>query len=323
MAIDIAQVIAQFGNYYIQNEDNMRRLSNMLYHADGTASYFQKRPTADTIFRCTMASLSRVVQPFQKGFTPIGTLLFKPNQFPLFKLKVDMQEEVDVLEPSYLGFMAALEDLERANWPIIRWLIEVHVMAKIKEDLELNEYWGGVFAAPAPGMAGDEGTGMDGLKKILDGYNTAGRTNMGDGPIVLGALPADDSDLVDYLEEFADKIPKLLRKKVDGIFIREDKVVNYIRGKRKKYNQHYAQSTDLKQIEDYPHIKIIGLDSMAADNTDRIWATIPQNRLHVQKKAGLKETMKIESEKRVVNMFNDWWEVLNFEVPEFIITNDQ
>jgi hypothetical protein len=31
----------------------------------------------------------------------------------------------------------------------------------------------------------------------------------------------------------------------------------------------------------------------------------------------------VESAKRVVSAYTDWWEVLNFEVPEFVFTNDQ
>jgi hypothetical protein len=33
--------------------------------------------------------------------------------------------------------------------------------------------------------------------------------------------------------------------------------------------------------------------------------------------------MKVESAKRAVDLMTDWWEALNFEVPEFIFTNDQ
>jgi hypothetical protein len=33
--------------------------------------------------------------------------------------------------------------------------------------------------------------------------------------------------------------------------------------------------------------------------------------------------MKIESLKREVFLYTDWWEALNFEVPEFIFHNDQ
>src|SRR4051794_30544318 len=123
--INVADVVAQFGAYYLKTPDNMARLRNMLYTKVETVQHFQNRPTADTIYRCTLASLDRVVQPFQKAFTPLGTVKFEPNVFPLFKLKIDKDETPDDLEATYEGFLAEVDDLERANWPFVRWLMEV------------------------------------------------------------------------------------------------------------------------------------------------------------------------------------------------------
>ena len=74
------------------------------------------RPSEDTIYRATLSQLNRIVQPFQKAFTPIGTTKFTPNQFDLYKLKVDMEETPDDLESSYLGFLAAQPEQDRSNW---------------------------------------------------------------------------------------------------------------------------------------------------------------------------------------------------------------
>lgn len=321
MAIDVAAVKTQFGSYYIANPANMKRLRNMLYQAADTAKYFSERPGDDTIYRSVLTTLNRIVQPFQKAFTPIATIKFEPNEFPLYKLKVDMSETPDDLEATYLGFMAALPENDRAQWVFVRWLLEVHVMAKIQEDLELNEYYKGVFAAPTAGTAGAAGTAMNGIRKVIRGYNTAGRLNLKNGPIVLGAVPAGKVDFVNYVEAFADPIPSLFRDKLDYIFMSKELATRYKRGKREKYNINYAQSPDLLTVEDYSHIRIVGLESMSGSTL--IWTTIPDNRVRPTKKAALANTMKIESAKRVVDLLTDWWEALNFEVPEFVFTNDQ
>lgn len=323
MAIDVSSVVTQFGAYYIANPDNMKRLRNMIYQPNETAKYFQERPGDDTTYRSVLSTLNRIVQPFQKAFTPIGTTTFKPNEFPLYKIKVDMEETPDDLEATYLGFLASLPELDRANWPFIKWLVEVHVMAKIQEDLELNEYFGGVYAAPTAGTAGAAGTSMNGLRKVIRGYNTAGRTNLGNGAIVMGAPNADPALFVDQIEAMADAIPSLFRSKIDGFFMSKENATKYLRGKRKKYNMNYAQSSDLLVVEDYQNIKIIGLQSISAANSNLIFATLPENRIRATKKAALANTMKIESAKRVVDLLTDWWEALNFEVPEFVFHNDQ
>lgn len=323
MAILVADVVAQFGSYYIANPANMKRLRSMLYQPMETAKYFQDRPSDDTVYRGVLSVLNRIVQPFQKKFTPIGAIDFKPNEFPLFKIKVDMSETPDDLEATYLGFLAAQPEADRKDWLFIRWLVEVHVMAKIDEDLENNEYFAGEHAAPADGVAGAAGTSMNGIRKVIRGYNAAGRLNLGNGPIQMGAIAADDVDFVTQVEEFADAIPRLFRPKLDGFFMSHELKTKYLRGKRRKYNQHYQQVGDLLVVEDYQNIKIIGLASMSAAESQMIWASIPDNRVRATKKAVLKDSMKIESAKRVVDLLTDWWEALNFEVPEFVFTNDQ
>ena len=324
MAIAIDDVITAFGSYYLgSNQNNIKRLRSLLYQPVETAKYFQDRPGDDTIYRGVLSVLNRIVQPFQKAFTPIGTTTFTPNEFSLFKIKVDMSETPDDLEKSYLGFLAAAPEADRANWLFIRWLVEVHVMAKIQEDLENNEYFAGVFAAPVDGTAGAAGTSMNGLRKVIRDYNTAGRTNLGNGPIATGALAADNADFVTQLEEMVDAIPSLYRPKMDFLFMSKENATRYARGKRKKYNTNYLQTSELSTVEDYSNIKIVGLASMSAANSNLIWGTQADNRIRPTKKAILANTMKIESAKRVVDLLTDWWEALNFEVPEFIFHNDQ
>jgi hypothetical protein len=320
MAIDISKVVAQFGSYYIANPNNMQRLRSMLYQPSVTAGYFQERPSDDTIYRAALSTLNRIVQPFQKAFTPLGITAFDPNQFSLFKLKVDMSETPDDLEATYLGFLAAQPELDRSNWLFIRWLVEVHIKAKIQDDLEVNEYFSGAYAAPTAGTAGAVSTSMDGLKHVIAGYNTAGKTNLGKGAISTGALSTDNKTFVDQVESMVDQIPALFRSRLDYLFMSPENVIKYKRGKRAKYGTYY-QIEDLITLEDYSNITVIGLPSMTGSNL--LFTTLADNRIRATKKAALANTMKIESRQRVVDILTDWWEALNFEVPQFVFHNDQ
>ncbi|MGN6293769.1 MAG: hypothetical protein ACTHMV_13580 [Chitinophagaceae bacterium] len=325
MAIDVADVKAQFGSYYIKNEINMQRLRSMLYQPVETASLFADRPGSDTIYRGALSQLNRIVQPFQKAYTPIGEIVFKPNQIDLYQIKIDISETPDDLERSYVGFLADKEDLERANWPFVRWLIEEHIIAKKQEDLELNEYFSGVYAAPAPGNAGAAGTAINGIRKQIRDYATAGRTNLTNGPIAMGAPAADPADFCTQVEEFAEAIPPIFRSKLDVICMSKELELRYRRGRRAKYGKEvqFINNQDLSTLEDFQNLKVKGLASMSAAQTNMIWAAMPNIRIRPTKKASLSDTMKMESNRRVVDLFSDWWEVLGFEVPEFIFHNDQ
>lgn len=327
MSINVAQVVAQFGAYYKPGSDNQKNLKNMIYQAKETAALFQDRPTEDTIYRANLASLSRVIQPFQKAYTPISEIIFKPNQFDLFKLKIDLQETPDDLEATYLGFLANVAEIERAKWPFVRWWLEQHVMPKAEEDLETAEYFAGEYAAPAPGVAGAAGTSMNGLRKVIRGYATAGRTNLGNGAISTGAPAGDDADFCTQVEEFFEAIPSVFRSKMDTIILSPENELKYRKGKRAKYGKDLNFLTNtgvsaLLTLEDYPSIKVKGLESHAG--SDLMWTSMAINRIRPIKKAALGNTMLVkEFAPRTVSAYTDWWEALNFEVPEFVFHNDQ
>lgn len=324
MSIVVSDVVTDFGAFYKPGSDNQKTLRNMLYKTVETAKYFQPRVTEDTIWRGTLATLTRIVQPFQKAFTPIGTLTFKPNKFDLFKIKIDLKETPDDLEASYLGFLTSIEEIERAKWPFVRWWMEQQVMPKKDEDLEVNEYFSGVYAAPTPGTAGPVSTAMNGLRKVIRDYNTASRLNLGNGPISMGEPAGDDVDFCTQVEEYAEDIPTHFRSKIDFIFMSKDNELRYKRGRRAKYKGHFnfIDRQELNIVEDFQNMKIVGLESHQGSNM--IWSTIPENRINPKKKASLKDTMLVkEFSPREVSAYTDWWEALNFEVPEFLFTNDQ
>ncbi|MEP7375529.1 MAG: hypothetical protein ABI675_19445 [Chitinophagaceae bacterium] len=325
MAIDVADVITDFGAYYKPGSDNQKNLRTMIYKPGRTASYFQLRPTEDTIWRGTLASLNRIVQPFQKTFSPISTTKFTPNHFDLFKLKIDLQETPDDLEATYLGFLAALPEADRAQWPFVIWWLSNLIPPAKERDLELNEYFAGVYLAPpVPGTAGAVSTAMNGIRKVIRGYNTAGRLNLGNGPFALGAFPGADADFCTYIETFVESIPSEIRPFIKEVFMDTDSATRYKRGKRDKYklNINYMEGSGLQTVEDYPSVSVVGLDSHLGSQL--IWTSFAENRIRPVKKIGLKDTMKVQQfAPRVVSAYTDWWEALNFEVPEFVFCNDQ
>jgi hypothetical protein len=173
-------------------------------------------------------------------------------------------------------------------------------------------------------VAGAAGTAMNGLRKVIRLYNADGRLNLGNGAIATGAAAGDDADFCTQVEEFVSDIPSLFRGKIDYVFMSKALELKYKRGKRKKYAAYmnFIESPGLYTIEDFPNVSVKGLESH--EGSGLYWASPAANRINPKKKAELKNTMLLkEFSARSVSAYTDWWECLNFEVPEFIFTNDQ
>jgi hypothetical protein len=312
MAIDVSEVVSEFGSYYINEGQNMARLTKKLHRPSITAGYFKLMPTMDTLYRVSDAEITRVLQPFQKQFTPIGTTTFKPHSIPLYKLKVDVEEYPEDIVDSWLGFLEG-EGIDPEQWPLVRYWLEELVAPKAEEEFELNEAYSGVYAAPTPGTAGAEGTGMDGLAQVFT--TLAARINV----IAMGAVPTAAVDFCNYVEEYVKQLEKEHRKRIDHLFMNEDLELLYKEGRDQKYNTNYSQDADVLKVKYFPNLSVVGLPSMGDSN--KIWCTLPQNRVRMLKKAN--KPMKVESAKRLVNAYTDYSIALNFLRPESVFTTDQ
>jgi hypothetical protein len=314
MAIQVADVVSEYGAFYKNEGQNKASLFNKLYRPSVTESFFQRLPTNDTVVRLGNSSLDRALQPFQKAFTPVGTITFKPHVIELDQFKIDKREYPDELVHSWLGFLEG-EGIDRKQWPFVRWMLEVHVFPKATEEYELFEAWGGVKETPVNGVAGALGTAANGLAKRLD--DKADEVNT----IIMGAPPTDPADICEYFEEFAAKIDPEYRKRIDYIFTNENLELAYKQGKRRKYNANYKQADELLSIEDFPNIKVQGLPSMGASNT--LFATLKENRVAPIKKSDGNSAIVGEYSPREVSIYTDFHKALDFKFYGAVFVNDQ
>ena len=312
MAIDVQDVIDEYGDYYLDHGQNQADLLKKIHRPSVTASYFTRRPTAETVLRNGTVAMERVLQPFQKQFTKAGGLIVSPNTIHLFHQKIDAEEYPDDIADTWLGFLEG-PGIDREAWPFVRWFIEIYLIDQAEEDFELSEVYEGIFVPPTPGTAGAAGTSMDGIKKLQDDHSSQINT------ISMGALPGDDADLCTYIEEFAEQLPVEERKRMKSIFLNEALELRYRKGKDQKYNTNYAQETSGNTLKYFPNISVVGLPSMGT--AERIWTTMPYNMV-----APIKKTMfnniKIEAAKRLVSFMSDWWTVCAFLRYESVHKND-
>jgi len=308
MAINKADIVSEYGAYYIAGGQNEQRLRRLLLFGRETTKLATEIKTDDTVYRLAKSSITSLVQSFQKSFTPKGDVTFTPNPIELFKMKVDMEVYPDDIEDNWLGFLAS-NSLTRKDWPLIRYILESHVYGKIAEDMELNEYYKGVYAAPASGVAGVSGTAMNGLKSILEkvGINR------------LTGTALDAATIYDQIEAAFEQIAEVYQNTEMVVAMSPKWARAFLKDKRSLGFYTIDGANKIDNRLDFAPAAVIGLPSMIG--TDDIWITPKSNFLHITKKGENSSKVNIEESKRCVNIMTDWYEGLGFGIKELVWTN--
>lgn len=320
----VSEIVTAFGAYYLNHGQNMNSLYSQLYQGFVTEQVFTPVITDDTIWRASEARHSRIVQPFQKAFTPTGSAEFKPVEIRQFNLKADLSEYPDDLKSNWLGFLSST-GVKRTEWPFIKYWMEKLIVPAIRRDIELNEAGRGVFAAPTVNTPGAAGTAMNGIQKIINDHIAATRIT----PIALGAIPAANVDLVDYFEAYHAGIPILYQNIPMTTYVPEPLVLRYKRGYRAKY----GKDTDFPVNADGSvkimdtQLSLAGLPSMNfkanGSVNDRIFTTPKENAIMLKK--GFNNAngiFNIQEDGREVKLLTDWWLGFGFIIPELVWVND-
>jgi len=312
--MDVAAIVAEFGAYYINQGQNATRLVKKLYEKSMTEEAFTTVVTDETKWRGGESTITRLLQPFQKTWTPTGTFSAKPIEIDAFKLKLDFEDYPDDLEATWLGFLADA-NLDRKEWPIVRWLVEEHILPRMNQDFEINEIFNGVYAAPTTGTAGAGGTAMNGIKTIRNGHIADGRIV----PISTGALETNPLLFVEQMEEFVDSINTLYWNSPMQLNVSQQLERRFLRGFERKYGRNINYTGTGTQI-DGTNITLVGRPSQNGSNI--LWATPKTNAVRLVKKSQNLNTVRIENVDRKVKLYTDFWTGIGFLIPEIVFTND-
>ncbi|WP_128544071.1 hypothetical protein [Larkinella soli] len=313
--MNVADIITEYGAYYQDRGQNLASLYQVARQPFVSEAAFTPVVTDETIWTAAKSTFTRIVQPFQKAFTPTGTLKFSPVSIQMFHLKADTEEYPDDLEATYLGFLSSA-DLRRADWPFIRYYLEKEFFPQIQQDMELNEIFKGVYAAPTPGTPGLVSTSMNGLKKTIGDHITAGRIT----PITMGAIPTSDADFVTYLEDFGDLIDKKYWNGAMQISMSQDLERKYQRGLLEKYGKNTVGNEQNLTVK-FTNLTVKGLSSH--NGSSRIWTTPKANAVVLKKKTQNTKLVDIQSVDRQVKFLTDFWYGVGFILPEIVFCNDQ
>lgn len=308
MSVITTDLVTQFGSYYLNEGQNMDRLKSALRQPAVTPSYAVPIIHDSDVYRTSNTSLGSIVQQFQKAFTPKGDITFKPNEIRLRNLKVDLSLYPDDVKGKWIGFLQNLSVQERADWPIVRYMLEKEVVPQIPHDLEMSTYWKGVYTAATAGTAGNAEDAMDGIRRLLNNGIADSSMNQ----ISLSAAPST-SNIFEIIEEYAEKT-YITNTALSGVKQRIYMSPSWLRAYfRDKRNTHGADTnfstTGINVIDFMPNVELVGLPSM--EGADYIWSTPVDNFVHIRKLGGM-TTPKVEESKREVFLMLDWWEALGF-----------
>jgi hypothetical protein len=325
--MDIQDVITEYGNYYRDGGQDLQRILTKPYISSQTEALFGLIPTDDTSYQMGSTELSSVLQPFQPGWTPKGALKASPIVLTQTPFKVDLEENPDKLEASWLGFLAD-SNLNRAEWPFVRYLVEKHLYNKMDEEYELDVIYFGKQVAPTPGTAGAAAESMDGIRTVINRAVQQSKIT----PIVMGAIPTDPLAFCEYIEAFVDKFTRRYRGRALEVCMNPTLARRYAKGRHQKYKLDTTDAPAKPIIDgngdallqvpiEFTKHTVVGLDSMG--DSLKIWATHKDNRKRLAKKTINTKSVRIESAKREVYIFTDFWKGLGFPMLEAVFTNEQ
>lgn len=313
MSIVKTDLVTAFGSYYLNEGANLERLKSAIRQPAVTPSYAKPIVTESDVYRSANTVLGEIVQAFQKAFTTKDDITFVPNEIRLRNAKIDVSLYPDDVKASWLGFLASLTDVERANWPIIRYILESEIAPQIAHDMETKAYWGGAYVAPTAGTAGTAAGTMDGLKKLIDTGLTATTINA----IALTALPTP-STMVEAIEEFHDDMlasNQALEGAKIRIFMEPKFLRNYFRDQRNTFGANINYQAGVATIDFSSNVELVALPSMAGSGY--IFATPVDNFLHVRKVNGM-QSPKVEESRREVALMLDWYEGIGFAYNQLV-----
>lgn len=318
----LASIISDYGAFYIQNEANMDRLYKLAYRKSGTGLLFNNVMTTETTqVRSAKSSMTRSgAQGWQKAWTPVGTIAFEPWKHDLYRMKINNEQVPDELYDSWLQFLTNINDVDRLNWPFVRWWLEEHVIPLWEQEKEESVIYKGVYVAPTAGTAGTLAGMMDGIGKKIADQISAGRTTA----FVMGAVPATDDELLyDYVYDMVKQIDTKYRSNKMEVVMATELADRFKEGKRLKFNLQYQQVDQLETLYHLPNVKIVGVDSMTTKK--RMFITPPENRVrYVNPGARSSNVFEIDKIDFVtLRAFTDWHETVGFQIPELVFCNDQ
>lgn len=316
---DVSALNSAYGTKYADGSKSLRDLYDTIYGAAKFDSLFQLEYTTLSVYERAGVGMSSVAQAFQSGFTPKGTLTGVTSSSTLQRVKIDWKGGTYELWGSWLGFLRK-EGLDEANQTMFLDFVINHLVKKYQEEMDLSAAYKGVYNAPTPGTAGNVGDSIDGVRKKINDFVSAGKIT----PISTGALQSDPVDFVTQVEAFVEGIPSKDRSSTMTLAMASEQYAKWRRGMRTKYNGQHLMVTELDQVIDHPNITVAGFDAMSSSS--KIFCTPVGNAkkvVNTTDEGGQRSHFHFEQEDRSAKIWYDSAIAYHFDDLSRVYVNDQ
>lgn len=315
--LNTTDLVAEFGAV-MPAGTRIELLSKRIYNGFEDSKYFRKI-SSNTNYKATSALMTEVSQQFIPAWTPKGGAKFTPVEIVYRRHKINVElVAADVLE-SWLQYLYE-QGKTPAEMPIIKYMIENHVLPKVTDDITLSMIAKGSFVDHNDGTVvdGDEGfsakDSMDGIETILvKGKNTTGcKMNFFKNAVDYTTLTAQQ--LLNYVNSFVDAISPLFAR-IFNVYCSPEFLTAYQRADFEVNGKYTASENDGKIR--FSRYSLVALQSMY--NSKILFATPEENMVILVDYAKAESCINdIQAENYKVKVFGEYSLSTGFLVQEAV-----
>lgn len=293
-------------------------LSKRIYNGFNDAKYLTRIQT-NTDYKATAALMSEVSQQFTPAWTPKGSGKFTPCVIKYRRHKINVEIlPADILK-SWLLYLYE-QGKTQAEMPIVKYLIENHILPKVADDITLAMLGKGRYVEV---NASDVHDGADGsaASASMDGYETVLVDGKSDPKCKFNFFKAakdfrtlTDAELLEYVDSFVDAISPLFAQRLE-LHCSQEFLTRY---KRADFaiNGKYTGFENDGKIR-FTNFTLIPLDSMY--NSPILFATPRENFVMLVDLASAERCInKIAEENYKVKVFGEYSLSVGFRIQEAV-----
>lgn len=316
-SLNTADLVSEFGAV-MPAGTRIEILAKRIYNGFDDSKYFRKI-SSNTNYKATSTLMTEVSQQFVPAWTPKGGAKFTPIEITYRRHKINVElVAADILE-SWLQYLYE-QGKTPAEMPIIKYIVEEHVLPKVTDDITLSMIAKGKFVDHNDGNVadGDEGfaaaDSMDGIENILiDGKNTTGcKMNFFKNAVDYTTLTA--AQLLAYVNSFVDAISPLFAR-IFNVYCSPEFLTAYQRADFEVNGKYTASENDGKIR--FSKFSLVALKSMYGSKI--IFATPEENMVILVDYAKAESCINdIQVENYKVKVFGEYSLATGFLVAEAV-----
>lgn len=312
--VETDELRQEFGRYI--SSEKVEIFRSLLGNTD-SLQYMTTMITDKFKVRATHAHITSVLQSFVPEWTPKGKTKFTPLDIEQFAMKINVEIVPSDVIDEVLGYMYD-ENLDPADMPIVKYIIEMLVKPTLDEERE-TAFAIGRYVEPAPGtdgkfIASDAKAVCDGYLTQLCDIKAAGNTK-GVNFLFEGKTLGTGAQLVTDIEANVDAVSRYYKNKKMFIHCDPDLVLKYSRAYRDKYPNTKNQDGE-KVTVDYTNMTFGPIEGMRG--TGAFFITPKENFRHLMSRDPKNQKLRMATHDYAAKIYGEWREGVGFWLAEAI-----